>query len=337
MEEEERKRSEAFAADSERNDKIACMLQKRQEADIRELNKSLNEFRMMHQQPDGRREFDLYDPDYLKKDKPARVHDDDPRLTISGLQKFDGEDLNNKARTKYQHEQLREWSEKQKQEREQADANQREADRLYELKMRELDQRAMELAKAEEDCRRAINIATKDYNKALENETNEKRRLHKQQELDDNHTELANHIYGDILTENPAVAQSAWGPHRVITDRWKGMSPEQIAQIKKTQADQIKETERLRQEEELRNKEWDRQRVAMARAGELLERQQERVRKEMNKQQAIDNLRLGQEQKSTKTSFIMRSTPTRPPRLTSCSSTRPADKVDITKFLCKLA
>lgn len=56
-------------------------------------------------------------------------------------------------------------------------------------------------------------------------------------------TEIANHIYGDILTENPAVAQSAWGPHRVITDRWKGMSPEQIAQIKKTQADQIKENE----------------------------------------------------------------------------------------------
>lgn len=60
------------------------MLEKRQEADVRELNKALNEFRMMHQQPDARREFDLYDPDYLKKDKPARVHDDDPRLHISG-------------------------------------------------------------------------------------------------------------------------------------------------------------------------------------------------------------------------------------------------------------
>lgn len=33
--------------------------------------------------------------------------------------------------------------------------------------MRELDERAMELAQAEEDCRRAINVATKDYNKAL--------------------------------------------------------------------------------------------------------------------------------------------------------------------------
>lgn len=60
------------------------MLQKRQDEDVRNLNKALNEFRMTHQQPDGRREWDLYDPDALRKDKPARVHDDDPRLTISG-------------------------------------------------------------------------------------------------------------------------------------------------------------------------------------------------------------------------------------------------------------
>ena len=52
---------------------------------------------------------------------------------------------------------------------------------------------------------------------------------------------MANHIYGDFLTENPAVAQSAFGPHRVIPDRWKGMSPEQIADIKRQQELQRKE------------------------------------------------------------------------------------------------
>lgn len=62
-------------------------------------------------------------------------------------------------------------------------------------------------------------------------------------------TELANHIYGDVLTENPAVAQSAFGPHRVIPDRWKGMSPEQIADIRRTQDLQRKENQvRLRYE-----------------------------------------------------------------------------------------
>ena len=90
------------ANDAIRNDKIAQLLQKRQEHDQAELNKALNEFRHLHQQPASRREFDLYDPDYLKKDKPARVSDDDPRCGIASLQKFDGEDLNNKARTKFQ-------------------------------------------------------------------------------------------------------------------------------------------------------------------------------------------------------------------------------------------
>lgn len=146
---------------------IAQLLEKRQDHDIRELNKALNEFRLLHQQPDSRREFDLNDPDYLKKDKPARVSDDDPRCGIASLQKFEGEDLNSKARKKFQAEQTREWMEQQMREKDQADRNQKAADRLYELKMRELDQRAMELAAAEEACRKAIDKATTDYNKAL--------------------------------------------------------------------------------------------------------------------------------------------------------------------------
>ena len=41
------------------------------------------------------------------------------------------------------------------------------ADKLYDLKRMEMDQRAIELQKAEEECRRAINSAVKDYNEAL--------------------------------------------------------------------------------------------------------------------------------------------------------------------------
>ncbi len=82
------------------------------------------------------------------------------------MQKFDGEDLNNKARLKFQSEQQREWAEQQLKEKNAAEAAKNRADRLYELKMKELDQRAMELADAEEECRRAIKSATADYNKA---------------------------------------------------------------------------------------------------------------------------------------------------------------------------
>ncbi|KAL4227175.1 Protein Tax-1 [Mactra antiquata] len=312
QEDYEKRRADAFATDSIRNDKISQLLEKRQQQDVFELNRALNEFRSLHQQPDSRREFDLYDPDYLKKDKPARVSDDDPRCGISSLQKFEGEDLNSKARNKYQQEQLREWSIEQKRERDQAKRNQDQADRLYELKMKELDLRAMELQKAEEDCRRNINVATADYNNALKREREEKDRLHKQQELDDNMTEIANHVFGDVLTENPAVAQSAFGPHRVITDRWKGMSPQQLEDIRQQQEKQRLEKERLAQEQKLRDIEHDRQRVANARAGMLLEREHDRKREELNRRMADENRRLAQEQTSHK-EFLDKEVYTNPP------------------------
>jgi len=312
MEEFERKRHEAFAADASRNDKITCMLDKRQEHDIRALNEAVNEFRALHQQPSSRREFDLYDPDYLKKDKPARVHDDDPRCGISSLQKFDGEDLNSKARKKFQNEQARKWHEAQMREKAQAKINQDKADALYELKQRELDERAMDLAKAEEDCRKAINMATTAYNDALNKEQCERDRLKKQQDLDDKMTEIANNVFGDILTENPAVAQSAFGPHRVITDRWKGMSPQQLEEIRKEQDRQRAENERLRQEEELRNREWERQSSAHARAALMVERELERKRKEIEQSQADENRRLAAEQKAHK-EFLDKELYTNPP------------------------
>ncbi len=150
-----------------RNDKIAELLQSRQEHDMRQLDTAVNEFRFLHQHPSSRREWDLYDPEGLKKDKPARVSDDDPRCGISSMQKFEGEDLNSKARNKYQSEQMRGWAAQQMREKKQAEENQKKADQLYNLKMKELDQRAQELQSAEEACRKAINDATKDYNAAL--------------------------------------------------------------------------------------------------------------------------------------------------------------------------
>uniref|UniRef100_A0A0B7A525 RIB43A-like with coiled-coils protein 2 n=1 Tax=Arion vulgaris TaxID=1028688 RepID=A0A0B7A525_9EUPU len=312
MEEYERKRHEAFAADALRNDRIASMLEKRQENDLRALNQAIDEFRALHQQPSLRREWDLYDPDALKKDKPARVHDDDPRCGISGMQKFCGEDLNGKARKKFQNEQASVWHDAQMREKSRAKQNQDEADRLYDLKQKELDLRAIELQEAEEQCKKAINMATASYNDALNNERREREQLKRQQDLDDNMTEIANHIFGDILTENPAVAQSAFGPHRVITNRWKGMSPQQLEDIRKQQERQRAENERLRQEEELRNKEFERQASANARAAELIEREMARRRRDIQSAQADENRRLAQEQKAH-IDFLNREVYTNPP------------------------
>ncbi|KAG6922601.1 RIB43A domain with coiled-coils 1, partial [Chelydra serpentina] len=107
----------------------------------------------------------------------------------------------------------------------------------------ELDLRAQQLALLEEECRRAKDLATADYNQAQAAEAAEQHRLACQREQDDNQAEIHNHLTGQLLTEDPAVAQSPLGPHRILTDRWKGMSPEQVEAVWKAQEEQRQENQ----------------------------------------------------------------------------------------------
>ena len=90
-----------------KNERLCLLLQKRQENDIKEINKSINKFRKTFQAPEDRLEFDIYDPNGKKKEKPARISDNDPRCGVSSMQKFSGEDLDEKLRKKTQQEQNR--------------------------------------------------------------------------------------------------------------------------------------------------------------------------------------------------------------------------------------
>lgn len=299
-EEQEQRRDAAYAADMTRNDKIIMLMEKRRENDLRALDECVNKFRQEHQQPESRREFDIYDPEGKKKDKPARVSDDDPRCGISSMQKFLGEDLNDVARTKLQQAQLRAWSEQQASERALEAAKCARADHLHDLKSLELDQRSMQLERDEMDCRRNLNLATKEYNLALARERCANEDDAKRQAQEDNFTEISNQVFSDMLTENPSVATSAFGSHRVITDRWKGMSPAEVNDVRNTQHMQIEESKRIREEEEHNDKQWEDNRLAQAHTAIIMERQQERLRTELNKQQAEENLRLATSQKQRK-------------------------------------
>ncbi|KAK4473907.1 hypothetical protein MN116_003232 [Schistosoma mekongi] len=294
----DKQRDLAYAADAVRSDKIACLFEKRQQDDERELAKNLNEFRFLHQQPESRREFDLYDPNALKSDLPARVSDCDPRCGVASLQKFDGEDLNLKSRMSYQREQLQNWFDRQIEERNRAEKAKKEADRLYDLKRRELDQRACELQKAEEQCRRAINVALQRYNKLLKEENDRRALLKARQTEDDNMTEICNAIYGDFLSENPAQAMSAFGINRVIPDRYKGMTQEQLEEIRNSQREQIEERQRELARQKQEDEEWDNQRLKSARLGLLIEREIERSTREIKRKIAEKNLQLANEQKA---------------------------------------
>ncbi|XP_030336443.1 RIB43A-like with coiled-coils protein 2 isoform X1 [Strigops habroptila] len=280
------------------NDKIMCMLEERHKNDIRNINKAVSEFQKNFQKPETRREFDLYDPQALKKDKPARVSDDDPRCTVSGLQKFLGEDLNYDQRMKFQKEQLREWSLQQQKDLKNALADQKFADDLHDKYRIALDQKTMEQQRKEEENRCAVCAATKDFNRSQAAELVEKKKLEKYQKIKDDMDEISSLLQGDLLSENPDQAISSFGTHRVITDRWKGMNQDQLRAIRDTQQQQVLEKMRQNQEERRIDAEWDRQRIQTARAQLVLERHLQRQNRECRR--ALDNMNadMSQEQKS---------------------------------------
>ncbi|XP_033004159.1 RIB43A-like with coiled-coils protein 2 isoform X2 [Lacerta agilis] len=280
------------------NDKILCILDERQKRDSQILNKAVNEFRQNYQQPETRREFDLSDPQALKKDTPARLADSDPRCTISGLQKFMGEDLNSENRWKFQKEQTREWLLEQQNDWEKAMAAKKYADDLHDQHRMELDQKAMNLQRIDEETRRAICITTTEFNKALAADIASRRQLEKQLENEDNIAEISNLLRGDLLSENPQQAASSFGTGRVIPNRWKGMNQDQLKEIRDVQLQQVLEKLRLDEEERQRNAEWDRKRIQEARAEMLFERHQQRQNRELRRTLDNVNAQLSKEQKT---------------------------------------
>ncbi|NXG65329.1 RIBC2 protein, partial [Hemiprocne comata] len=294
----ERARNEQLATEMKRNDKIMCMLEERQKNEIRNINKAITEFQKNFQKPETRREFDLYDPQALKKDRPARLSDSDPRCTASGLQKFMGEDLNYDQRMKFQKEQFREWSLQQQRDWKNALADKKFADDLYDKNRIALDQKTMEQQRKEEQNRRAVCAATKDFNRIQAAELVERKKLEKYQKMKDDTDEISNLLKGDLLSENPEQAVSSFGRHRVITDRWKGMSQDQLMAIRCSQQQQVLEKQRLKEEEQQRDAEWDRQSLQAARAQLVLERHQQRQNRERRRALDSINTELAQEQKS---------------------------------------
>lgn len=297
-EEAEKLRDEAFDADRVQCDKIAQMLEEEERLRKRQLNLAELEFREKYQKPSSRREWDLNDPETIHKRLPARVSDDDPRCGPSSMQRFDGEDFSALALKNLQkHQNKKNWEE-QRAEWKKNIADRKYADILDGVKRIELDLRALKLAQLEEECRKAKTIAVANYNQALAAEVAEQQRLAQQREQDDNCTEIYNNLTSDILTENPDVAISLYGPHRMVPYRWKGMTPEQLKKMWKTQQDQRKEKQRMQEEERLRDAEWDQQRLLADRAAMVMEAQEQDFRHQLRKGTDVYNRELADAQKS---------------------------------------
>ena len=175
------------------------------------MRQELNDYRNYYQKKEYSRDFDLFDPDGLKKSLPARLGDNDPRLTISGAQKFEGEDLGGKNRSKAQKEQQRIWLEQQIREKRQAEIDRLQREKMLEDSLDARERLIYEMAEKEKGEKHKLKAEINEFNKNLNlNQENEKQ-IRKREEEEDNLAEIYNSLTSDLLTENPDAAKSALG------------------------------------------------------------------------------------------------------------------------------
>ncbi|KAJ1529139.1 hypothetical protein ONE63_005948 [Megalurothrips usitatus] len=296
--EEERRRQLAFDQQRARDDQIAILTDRQIQEEKKKLSQEINTFRQYYQRPQDRREFDIYDPDALKKEIPARIQDDDPRCGVSSAQKFEGEDLVKPERRRLQSEQQRSWLQQQMRERRRAEEERRRAEDAYQAAMVARDLRACQLDRIEQDCRRRLQQTTEEFNQALAAEQEALRRMQARQDAEDAQAEQYNHLTSDMLTENPECAESALGAPHVVTMAYRGMSEEQRAAIRQEQRRQAQAKKFEEEAEKRRQAEWDALAVNIAKAMELKQRELDRKQREISRMIMEENKQLEEGQKA---------------------------------------
>lgn len=255
-------------------------LQRKLEAVKKQKQRELEEFRQTNQKREYAREFDLNDPDYLKKDLPPRTSDDDPRLSISGVQRFHGEDLSKEERVLAQREQMKTWIEQQLAEKAMRKNMEDTEHRMWERKMEEMNFLAHEVEKQRHLLKAEKERAIKEYN--IEQTIAKRERELEEAERDelDKLEEIQNMLNSDFLNENFDTTLNAFDQNRFKPYGMKSLRPEQYQEIMDTREKQILEKQLAIEKEKLESEQMALEERINMRNKLLMERERERLQRE---------------------------------------------------------
>ena len=263
----------------------------------------VDQFRATEQGKEKSREYDLNDPLSKLKDLPGRVGDDDPRMSVSGMQQFHGEDLSYAQRIKVQQEELRQWCHEMAAKKAEDKAADLARDHVYAQRALDIDKMKLDLEATSRMARTAANVSVAEYQLAQAAAKREREAAAQKSELQDNVEEIQANLAGDVLTENPAVGRSFIAPNRVRPDHYKGMSPAEQAVVLEVQEAQRKQKLAVAAAAKAEAAAADASMELTRRAGAYQDAQVASKRAEMRKQLLEDNMQIAKQQYASK-SFL---------------------------------
>ncbi|KAJ8017068.1 hypothetical protein DPEC_G00013940 [Dallia pectoralis] len=299
-EEMEAQREKAFDLLRVNQDQVLMQQLHEEEERKSEANRDLIHYRATRQRAEDTRDADLtFD---RQGARGWSIPVPDTELGPASMQAFQGEGIGEKEKRRAQMEQTERDLREQ---RELSVKQQKENTHRELLKGRELvqlDLRAVQLDAVEEECKRAARVALSNYHLAQAAERAEKERNERMRKEGEDMAEVWHMVTSDILTERPEAALrevggaiGSVGRPRVLTDRWKGMAPEQLNAIQMQREEQCLERERLRKIDKQREAAWDLQRMTLARDAEEEERKATERQKEKRTEMDRHNEQLARE------------------------------------------
>jgi len=295
MKEMERQRDQAFA------DRLLVTEQRVQlmDRDVQRARKdatlSVQAYREQMQQKNMRKEWDLNDPLTLRKDRPARVADDDPIVGPASLQKFSGEDLEYGNRVRKQQQQQATWVVEQMAEKQAQIDNEREMERILAERQAEIDERRAQMESEELNSRGTMNEAVRDYNLALADVKKRTETMGRLNEMEDAAEEINSQLTSDFLTENRNTTVSSIAPHRYLKYHFKGLPEEQLLNIRDEQIRQAASKAQRNMNEKEEEQNWDLVQEAVRRNLVAGEREVFRRKQELARQVAEEQRRQAEE------------------------------------------
>lgn len=264
---------------------LADQLERKRQELRSENYKQIQEFRQLFQNKNQTREWDLNDPDSWKFEDIGRVHD------------FHGEDLGRSERLKAQKEQQLRWIEQQQKDLEDRRNKEKMEEAQYEYERLQLAFLSQQLEDQRQQLRAQKEQELREYNLELARSRQQKEFEQLQQDEIDRVQELHNQINSDFLNENFEATKSVVDPNKFRPYNFKGLRPDQKEDIHQTVIKQIEEKERLQQLEKLEEKAWEQQMLYNAHLSSKLQREQDRLRTQIQKDIAETNRQFAEMQK----------------------------------------
>ncbi|XP_039657609.1 RIB43A-like with coiled-coils protein 1 isoform X2 [Perca fluviatilis] len=290
-------RGNAFDKLGEYHDK--ALLQ--QDIDEREkraaLHTDLTKYWASHQ-----REEDSHDADLKCGLKGAfRITIPEGELGPASMKIFQGEGIGEEQRRREQMKKTDRDLRAQKEDNEKMHMGDKHREMLVSKELVHQDLRGVQQNALEGECKKAVRIALDNYNQALAAERAEKLKEQHRQEERENLAEMQHTRTSDMMTECAEAAKrevEGGRPPRVLVDKWKGMSPEQLSDIHREREEQSLEKQRQRDAEKIQDSAWELQLLKLSREAEEQERRAEELRREKRTQTDLYNMQLAREQQA---------------------------------------